>query len=354
MTVHISADQTVEHNHTIVRPYARQEDQDVLKNIRPVQFLYGNTTPPACQYNHSVPAVIFSSSGFTGNLFHEFNEIIIPLFITTYHFKSRVQFILMDYKPTFANKYKSLMSRLSSYKVMDPMANPRIHCFSGAVAGLKYHEFLALNSSDIPEGHTMKSFRQFLRQTYRLKIINVSEIRRPKLILLSRRRTRRFLNEAEMVKMMKDLGFEVIVAWKPNRMSNLDKFARVVNSCSVLLGTHGAGLANELFLPDSAVMVQIDLLGVEWGSENFYGNPAEAMGVHYLRYKVEPEETNLLDIYGRNHPVITDPASIFAKGYQAGRAVYLDQQNVKLNLNRLRKTLLEALRITKFSVTQKE
>lgn len=366
MTVHIrAADQIqgmveVEPNHTVeVRPYARQDDEDVLRNIRPVHFLLGNTTtslppPPACQHNHEVPAVIFSSGGFTGNLFHEFNEIIIPLFLTTYHFQSRVQFILMDYKPIFANKYKRVMSRLSSYQIMDPAANPSVHCFSGAVAGLKWHDHLTLNPSDIPGRYTMDNFRHFLRQAYSLKIINVSEIKRPKLLLLSRRGTRRFVNEAQMVGMMRDLGFDVVVATKPNRMSNLNKFSRVVNSCSVLLGSHGAGLANELFLPDGGVMVQIDLLGLEWGSAHFYGNPAEAMRLHYLRYKIEPEESTLSDIYGRNHTVITDPDSIFAKGYQAGRAVYLDQQNVKLNLVRLRETLVEALRLTGFSTPQKQ
>ncbi|KAL2473055.1 EGF domain-specific O-linked N-acetylglucosamine transferase-like [Forsythia ovata] len=93
MTVHIPSDQPVQE--TVVRPYARQEDRNLLKNVSPVKILQGNYTMlPACQYIHDVPAVTFSSSGFVGNVFHEFNEIIIPLFITTRHLRSRVQFIL--------------------------------------------------------------------------------------------------------------------------------------------------------------------------------------------------------------------------------------------------------------------
>ncbi|KAL2489832.1 uncharacterized protein Fot_43124 [Forsythia ovata] len=66
--------------------------------IDTVKILHGNTTPPVCQYNHEIPAVIFSSSGFVGNVFHEIIEIIIPLYITTKNFQSRVLFILEDYK----------------------------------------------------------------------------------------------------------------------------------------------------------------------------------------------------------------------------------------------------------------
>ncbi|KAL0362856.1 UNVERIFIED_CONTAM: hypothetical protein Scaly_1240800 [Sesamum calycinum] len=53
MTVYIPSDQA-EHE-TIVRPYARQEDE--LKVITPVRMLqYRNTTvPPECQYNHNIP-----------------------------------------------------------------------------------------------------------------------------------------------------------------------------------------------------------------------------------------------------------------------------------------------------------
>ncbi|KAG9146760.1 hypothetical protein Leryth_005079 [Lithospermum erythrorhizon] len=330
-------------NKTEVRPYQRQDDHDLLQWITPVQFLQGNTPPPCCQYTHNEPAVIFSSGGFTGNLFHEFNEIIIPLFITTQHFKSRIQYIVVDYKQSFVNKYSKILSRLSSYKVMNPDEEKGEHCFPGVIAGLKFHDHLALNSREIPGGYSMPDFRQFLKKTYSLKVENVSYIKKPVLMLISRTTTRRFLNEGEMVSMMKTLGFEVIVVKKPERMSNLSKFSRLVNRCSVLVGTHGAGLANELFLPDGAVMIQVEPLGLEWASSFYFGNPAAAMGVHYLRYKIEPEESSLLEKYGRNHPVITDPASVFAKGYQAARAAYIDQQSMIVNISRFSETLAQAL-----------
>ncbi|XVF77384.1 hypothetical protein PTKIN_Ptkin14bG0038700 [Pterospermum kingtungense] len=331
----------------LVKPYARQEDPTAMDIVTTVQILHGKTSPlPACNVTHNVTAVVFSSKGFTGNLFHEFNEIIIPLFITCRHFRSRVQFVITDFEPWWVQKYNRVLSKLSGYGVINPNADGSVHCFPGAVIGLKYHNNLALNSTDIPGGYSMFDFRQFLRESYNLKNKHVSEIQnnKPVLMLISRRKTRRFLNEDLMVEMMEELGFEVIkpeLGW----MSNLDKFAEIVNSCSVMVGAHGAGLTNQIFLPTGAVMIQVVPLQNEWVSTNYFGEPAKEMGVRYLEYKIEPEESSLFDAYGRNHPVFTDPKSIISKGYYAFRSVYVDGQDLNINLERFRKTLVQAMQL---------
>ncbi|KAL1821468.1 alpha-1,3-arabinosyltransferase XAT2 [Daucus carota subsp. sativus] len=332
---------------TIVRPYARQEDADLLKSVTPVEILSqeNSSVKQGCHYNHDVPAVLFSTSGFTGNLFHEMNEIIIPLFLTSFQFQSHVQFVVTDHKASFVSRYGRLLSKLSRYEVINPAANRSIvHCFPGAVVGLKFHEFLGFNSSEIPRGYFMEDFRNFLRQTYRLKAQNVSAITKPNLLLISRQHSRTFLNENQLVDMMRTSGFQVIVA-KPKRMANLAKFAKLVSSCSVMVGAHGAGLANEVFLPAGAVMVQVVPLGLDWASGAYFGEPASDMGVHYLEYKIEPEESSLINSYKRDHPVITDPTRVLYNDYQAGRALYIDGQNMKIDLARFKKTLTEALKL---------
>ncbi|KAH6768034.1 hypothetical protein C2S51_013370 [Perilla frutescens var. frutescens] len=305
----------------------------------------GSSKPPACRHNHTAPAVIFSS-GILGNLFHEFNDIIIPLFITTKHFQSRVIFILEDYNPRFVSKFGNILSRLSSHEVVNPAANASVHCFPGMILGLKYHDNLALNPSDLPGGYTMRDFRLFLAETYNLNFTHVSQIRVPTLVLISREKTRKFLNEDEIVAMIKELGFRVVVA-QTKEASNLDKFANVINSCAVLVGAHGAGLTNELFLPAGAVMVQVEPLGVDWAAANYFGNPAGPMGVRYLRYKIEPDESSLRELYGHNHSVITDPESVYAMGYRVVREVYLLQQDIRVNVTRFRKTMLQVLSLVK-------
>ncbi|KAL3821061.1 hypothetical protein ACJIZ3_006966 [Penstemon smallii] len=334
---------------TVIKPYARQEDDTLLKTVTPVKISSQNiTTPQICEYKHEIPAVIFSSSGFVGNVFHEMNEIIIPLFITTRHFKSRVQFVLEDYNPSFVRKYRNALSLLTEHKIIDPVSNQSVHCFPGAVIGLKFHNHLSVNSTDIPIGLSMSDFRQFLRQSFNLKFRHVSQIKRPRLMLLSRRTTRRILNEEEMIPMMEELGFEVIVVARAKLVSDIKMFSSLINSCSVFVGAHGAGLTNELFLPDGAVMVQVDLIGLEWAAETYYGHPARAMGVHYLRYKIEPEESSLLKVFGRrDHVAITDPKGAFP--VQAGKEVYLNGQNVRINVERFRETMVEAMSLVQDS-----
>ncbi|XP_073027129.1 alpha-1,3-arabinosyltransferase XAT3-like isoform X1 [Primulina eburnea] len=326
---------------SVVRPYARREDEVLLRSVTPVRILQGNVSLPVCQYNHQIPAIIFSSSGFVGNIFHEINEILIPLYITTKMFKSQVQFILLDYNPSFVRKYGKALDKLSDYPIINPAINKSVHCFPGGVIGLKFHGHLSLNSSDIPKGHSMQEFRQFLRKSFGLKFDHVSQIRRPTVMLLSRRTMRRFLNEEEMVSTMEELGFRVIVIARAKTISNLRLFANYINSCSVFVGIHGAGLTNELFLPDGAVMVQIDLIGLAWAAATYYGNPARAMNVHYLRYKIEPEESSISKVYGSpNHTVLTD---FHWLSVEAGREVYLNGQNVRVNIARFRETMVQAM-----------
>lgn len=146
--------------------------------------------------------------------------------------------------------------------------------------------------------------------------------------------------------MMKEVGFDVIVVRRSKLASNLNKFSQLINSCSVLLGAHGAGLTNEIFLATGGVMIQVELLGTGWASNTYYGDTARAMGVHYLRYKIEAEESSLTKLYGRNSSVVADPESVYRDhGLIAARTVFLDQQNVRLDLPRFRGTLVEALSI---------
>lgn len=343
MTVTVPFDGKPSIQETLIRPYDRQEDEVLLKRVTPVRILHGNLTPPVCDYRHDVPGVVFSSSGFVGNVFHEMNEIVIPLFITTRMFKTRVVFILEDYNPKFLRKYRKVLSGLTSYEIINPSVNQSVHCFPGMIIGLKFHGHLTLNRTEIPGGLSMRDFRQFLRESLHLKYSHVSQISRPTAMLLSRRTSRRIVNEDEVVAVMEDLGFRVITVARAKVISDLELFAGLINSCSVFVGVHGAGLTNEIFLADGAVMVQVDLVGLEWAAATYYGSPARAMGVHYLRYKVEPEESSLFKTFWgkKDHVAFTDPKGAFP--VQVGKEVYLNWQNVRVNVSRFRETMLEAM-----------
>lgn len=350
LEMYISSNETEQQNMSpmVIHPYAMQDNKITLRDVTPLKIIHSNYNEthllPTCESVHKVPVLIFSTGGFTGNLFHEFDETIIPLFITSYHFRTRLKFLITDHKSWWVQKYNRILSRLSPYDVINPAQDGAVHCFTGAVVGLKFHDILSLNYTDIPGGYSMSDFRSFLWQTYDLKVKNVSELlisgKKPVVMLISRQNSRRFMNEGEIVEMIKEVGFEVITT-TPQRMSNLLNFSSVVNSCSVIVGTHGAGLTNELFLAAGAVVVQVVPLGLDWPSTFLFGRPAAHMGLHYFDYNIQPKESSLWDKYGENHTVIRDPQAIFAKGYFASRAIYIDSQNVNINLTRFRDTMIQ-------------
>ncbi|CAI9760409.1 unnamed protein product [Fraxinus pennsylvanica] len=121
-----------------------------------------------------------------------------------------------------------------------------------------------------------------------------------------------------MVSMMEELGFRVTIVARNNVISDLNTLAHIINSCRVFVGDHGAGLTNELFLPAGAVMVQIELIGLEWAGTTYYGDPARVMGLHYLPYRIEPEESSLFKVFGQNHTAFKDPRSF---SFEVGREI---------------------------------
>ncbi|CAK9321822.1 unnamed protein product [Citrullus colocynthis] len=147
-----------------------------------------------------------------------------------------------------------------------------------------------------------------------------------------------------MVEMMKEVGFDVMTTTL-QRMSSLDKFSSVVNSCSVIVGAHGASLTNEVFSGAGAVVVQVVPLGLDWPSTFLFGKPGAEMELEYLEYKIEAKESCLWDKYGENHTDIRDPQSMFAKAYFVSRAIYIDGQNLKINLTRFRDTMIQVKKL---------
>ncbi|KAI3994761.1 hypothetical protein MKX01_037312 [Papaver californicum] len=345
-TVYIPQKQSLPPINWTVQPYARKGDKAALSNVAKVEIIRGikNKPPPQCDVFHNVPAVVFSSGGYRGNFFHEFNDVIVPFFLTTRHFQSQVQLVVTDYKEHWDSKYHQILTSLSNYKVINPAEDEKVHCFPGGVIGLVYHGDLTCNTSGIPDGYSMNDFRKFLRHSFNLKIKNVTEMEKPVLILVSRQRTRALLNEKEILGLATELGFNAITA-TPEHMSNLSRFSDEINSCSVLLGVHGAGLTNAVFLPDGAVLLQVVPLGAEWASATYYGSKVGNMNIRYLEYKISPEESSLLEKYGRDSPLIHDPASIGKEGFTASSKIYLRGQNVTLDISRFRKTLLQALEL---------
>lgn len=331
-----------------IRPYARKGDRTAMSQVREWSVkLSRRKEIPACNKNHSVPAILFSQGGYTGNHFHDFTDVVIPLYLTSRQYNGEVQFLITDKRPWWITKFKAIIKNLSRYELIDIDKEEEVHCFPSVIVGLKRNvKELTIDPSKY--SYSMRDFREFLRSCYSLKKANAIKLRdgqrkKPRLLIISRRRTRAFTNIGEITKMASKLGYKVIVSEPTMEVS---KFAELVNSCDVLMGVHGAGLTNFVFLPKNAIFIQIvPFGGFEWIARIDFEEPTKDMNLNYLDYKITKEESSLIQQYPLDHVVLRDPPSIQKQGWAAFKSVYLDKQNVKLDLNRFRPTLLKALEL---------
>ncbi|XP_066317582.1 beta-1,2-xylosyltransferease XAX1-like isoform X1 [Miscanthus floridulus] len=334
-----------------LRPYSRKDDF-LMPGVTEVtvKSVPSAAVAPKCTKHHAVPAVVFSIAGYTDNFFHDMVDAMVPLFLTTAHLKGEVQLLITNYKPWWVQKYTPLLRKMSLHDVINFDAEDAddVHCFpAGAFVGLYRDRDLILSPHPTrnPRNLTMVDFGRFMRGALALPrdrpaVLGEKPVMRPRMLIISRAGTRRLLNLDEVAAAADELGFNVTSA---EAGADVPAFAAQVNAADVLVGVHGAGLANVVFLPTEAVVVQIVPWGkMDWMATNFYARPVAGMGLRYLEYYVGEEETSLKDMYPREHAVFRDPMSLHKQGWQA-LAQTVMKQDVAVNLTRFRPVLLQAL-----------
>lgn len=350
-TVYVVAASTYRpENATIkLRPYARKWEDQVMMLVREVTMRSSppggadDPPPPQCSVRHDAPAVVFSTGGYNRNFFHVMTDVIIPLYLTAREYNGHVQLLATDYEPKWIAKYKAILAALSSYPVidLDSESEDTVRCFPSAHVGLESHKELGIVPGLSHKGYTMVSFRDFIRSAYSLQRPRVTPVsrsagRKPRLVMILRRNSRQLKNEADAIAAAADVGFEVVAAG-PDDVSDLKRFPGVVNSCDVLMGVHGAGLANMLFLPHNATVVQIIPWGeLKWACRHSYGDPVPDMGLRYIEYEATAEETSLKESYPRDHAVFTDPLSIHRQGFDKMWNIFINGQHVIVDIDRFR------------------
>ncbi|KAJ6870618.1 beta-1,2-xylosyltransferase XYXT1-like [Populus alba x Populus x berolinensis] len=360
--------------HEKIKPYTRKWETSVMDSIDELGLIAKTENfriNHHCDVMHDVPAVFFSTGGYTGNVYHEFNDGILPLYITSQHFKKKVVFVILDYHNWWIMKYGNILSLLSDYPAIDFSGDKRTHCFPEAIAGLRIHDELTVDPSLMQENKSVVDFRNFLDRAYWPRIksmikeeergaqkklelkaqsskknqkqVHEATLKKPKLVILSRNGSRAITNENLLVKMAEEIGFRVEVM-RPEPTTELARIYRALNSSEVMIGVHGAAMTHFLFMKPGSVFIQVIPLGTEWAADAYYGKPARKLGLKYIGYQILPRESSLYDKYDKNDPVLRDPRSVSDKGWQYTKSIYLDNQNVRLNLGRFQRRLLRAYR----------
>lgn len=360
---------TILHRHPLARrrswkmkPHARKNDRHALARITEVTVASSNATDhpaPRCMANHTAPAVVFSAGGYAGNMFHDLTDVLVPLFITTRRFAGDVHLLVGDAPPWWLDRFRPLLRGISHHDVVDMSrgagAGGRgVLCYPHVVLGLEFHKEMSVDAARTAGVYSMADFARLARRSYGLardtaiRLRGSSDVgRRPRLLLISRKSTRAFTNTGAIARAVTELGYEVVVS-EPSRQdaAGLASFARLVNSCDVLVGVHGAGLANLVFLPPGAVLVQVvPLGGLDALAAEDFGAPARDAGLQYVHYAIAVAESTLAGRYPRDHRVLRDPAAVRRDGWAALRETYLVGQNVTVDVRRFGGALRRAMEL---------
>jgi capsular polysaccharide biosynthesis protein len=323
-----------------IQPYPRKADPNAMLHVRALTVRSVSGDAPACTDRQDVPALVFSDRGYVGNYFHAFTDVILPLFLTARQYGGEVRLLVTNFQMWFLGKFMPVFKAISNYELMDLDHDPRVHCFPHVQVGLTSHSDFSIDPARAPNGYSMLDFTKFMRTVYGLPRDAAGKGPRPRLLVILRARTRRFVNADEIVRGAEKLGFEVVMS---EGMHEVAPFAEIANSCDAIMGVHGAGLTNMVFLPPGGVVIQIVPLGGLEFVANYFRGPSRDMGHRYLEYRIKPEESTLVDEFPRDHPIFTDPEKVKSKGWNSLKDAYLDKQDVRLDMKRFRPTLKKAI-----------
>ncbi|KAL3512207.1 hypothetical protein ACH5RR_024924 [Cinchona calisaya] len=298
-----------------IKPYARKESRAAMEQVSSISIKKAQNKEglPDCSRNYSIPAIVFSTGGFSGNYFHDFTDLLIPLYSTSIQFNGQVIFLITDKHSIWINKYKQVLQKLSRYdQLIDFDKENEVLCFPRIVVGLKGSiKELAIDSSQ--SSYSIKGFREFLRNTYSLKreFVNITQGKRPRLLIISRSKTRKLLNAGELAGMAESLGFDAAIK-------------------------------------ETVMIIQIIPFGLgpmEWISRTDFEVPAKEMNLRYLGCRISPNESSLVHQYPYIHEVFKAPGAISKKGWNHFSSIYLEKQDVQVDLSRFRKVLLNTLEL---------
>jgi hypothetical protein len=295
---------------------------------------------------------VFAMGGLTGNYWHDFSDIMIPLYLQAARFGGEVQLVVENIQPWYVGKYRAILKRLSRYEIVDMDRDDTVRCFPGAVVGLRMHKEFSIDPARDPAGHSMPEFTRFLRGAFSLPRaapvrLDAAAKRRPRMMVISRRHPRQITNVGALVSLAERVGFEVVIGDPPFNV-DVAAFAREVNAADVLMGVHGAGLTNSLFLPTGAVFIQVNPYGkMEHIGEVDFGVPAVDMRLKYISYSARVHESTLPDTLGPDHPAVKDPESIHRSGWNKVAEYYLGKQDIRLDLVRFEPVLRQAMQLLK-------
>ncbi|URD78891.1 UPF0114 domain containing protein [Musa troglodytarum] len=148
-----------------IRPYTRKWDTEITRTIQEISIrpmpsaaAVNGSQSRACDVRHEgLPGLLLSNGGYTGNLYHEFSDGLIPLYVTAQRFKGEVVLVVAEHRPWWLARYGPVLQRLTNYELVDFNRDTRVHCFSEMIVGLRIHGELIIDPWLMPNGKLTRS-----------------------------------------------------------------------------------------------------------------------------------------------------------------------------------------------------
>ncbi|EMS67652.1 hypothetical protein TRIUR3_20941 [Triticum urartu] len=136
----------------MISPYSKAEI--IVKNVTVTQ-LQDRATAPPCTVTHSMPAVLFAIAGHAGNYWHDYTDILVPLFVASRRYRGEVTFLIsnIQYRPEWLVKYKTLLRGLSKHAWVDMEGDTEVRCFPHVTVGLRVDKELTIVPEVVPYGN---------------------------------------------------------------------------------------------------------------------------------------------------------------------------------------------------------
>jgi protein O-GlcNAc transferase len=296
-----------------------------------------------CSEVHEVPAIVFSTAGHTGNYYHDMNDGWVPIFITSYPYEREVVFIVADPVGWWFDKYVGMINAMTKYPVLKLGEDQPVHCFREVKFGLISHGDMAVDET-LPPHIKLEWLGQRWAKTAGFPVLP-TRVSSPtsgnlKLGWVHRaEKERNVLNEQEVLDKARSMGFEVTLL---NRFRNMEEMFQTIQPLDVLMGLHGSGLSNFIFMRGNCVLIQLVPFELGWFSDNSFGIGAQISRVKYISPALSWNESSLSEQFSEDSEVHLHPEQINARdGWQAWAHYYLEA-NVTLKMETVENALQEA------------
>jgi hypothetical protein len=116
----------------------------------------------------ATPAILISLGGPSGNIWYDFSDMIIPLFLAAKPINGEVQFLPLNYKQWFVDKFDLILKNLSWYVVINFDEDKEIRCYRRMLVALLNHKGFGIDPKRAFSGFNMFKFRMYIRSIYSL------------------------------------------------------------------------------------------------------------------------------------------------------------------------------------------